>query len=62
VILGGLLAGCTEAPGEDHGNLANSTNSIAAWAHAAMKAGSAARYGHDKNDTRAKSLPKASRR
>ncbi len=52
VILGGLLAGCREAPGEImeiSGKLYKQYRGMGS--HAAMKAGSAARYGHDKNDT-----------
>ena len=51
VILGGLLAGCREAPGE----IVEIDNKLykqyrGMGTLAAMKAGSAARYGHDKND------------
>jgi len=52
VILGGLLAGCREAPGEIMeigGKLYKSYRGMGSLA--AMKSGSAARYGHDKNDT-----------
>ena len=52
VILGGLLAGCREAPGEImeiSGKLYKQYRGMGS--HAAMKSGSAARYGHDKNDT-----------
>jgi len=52
VIIGGLLAGCREAPGEImeiSGKLYKQYRGMGS--HAAMKAGSAARYGHDKNDT-----------
>ena len=52
VILGGLLAGCSEAPGEImeiSGKLYKQYRGMGS--HAAMKAGSAARYGHDKNDS-----------
>jgi IMP dehydrogenase len=52
VILGGLLAGCREAPGEImeiSGKLYKQYRGMGS--HAAMKAGSAARYGHDKQDT-----------
>jgi len=52
VILGGLLAGCREAPGEImeiSGKLYKQYRGMGS--HAAMKAGSAARYGHDRNDT-----------
>jgi len=51
VILGGLLAGSREAPGEImeiSGKLYKQYRGMASLA--AMKAGSAARYGHDKND------------
>jgi IMP dehydrogenase len=52
VILGGLLAGCREAPGEIleiNGKVYKQYRGMGS--HAAMKAGSAARYGHDKSDT-----------
>lgn len=52
VICGGLLAGCTEAPGEHleiNGKLYKQYRGMGTMA--AMKAGSAARYGHDKNPT-----------
>ncbi|MFO1446602.1 MAG: IMP dehydrogenase [Opitutaceae bacterium] len=52
VILGGLLAGCREAPGEImeiNGKLYKQYRGMGSLS--AMKAGSAARYGHDKNDT-----------
>ncbi len=52
VILGGLLAGCREAPGEImeiSGKLYKQYRGMGS--HAAMKSGSAARYGHDKADT-----------
>jgi len=52
VILGGLLAGCREAPGEImeiSGKLYKQYRGMGSLA--AMKAGSAARYGHDKADT-----------
>ncbi|MDF9826230.1 IMP dehydrogenase [Ereboglobus sp. PH5-5] len=52
VILGGLLAGCREAPGEImeiNGKFYKQYRGMGTLA--AMKAGSAARYGHDKNDT-----------
>jgi len=52
VILGGLLAGCREAPGEImeiNGKLYKQYRGMGSVA--AMKAGSAARYGHDKTDT-----------
>ncbi|MEX2045421.1 MAG: IMP dehydrogenase, partial [Opitutus sp.] len=51
VILGGLLAGCREAPGEIleiNGKVYKQYRGMGS--HAAMKAGSAARYGHDKAD------------
>jgi IMP dehydrogenase len=51
VILGGLLAGCREAPGEImeiSGKIYKQYRGMGSLA--AMKAGSAARYGHDKND------------
>ncbi|MEO7598414.1 MAG: IMP dehydrogenase [Opitutus sp.] len=51
VILGGLLAGCREAPGEImeiSGKVYKQYRGMGSLA--AMKAGSAARYGHDKND------------
>jgi IMP dehydrogenase len=50
VICGGLLAGCTEAPGElleINGKVYKQYRGMGSMA--AMKAGSAARYGHDKN-------------
>ena len=52
VMLGGLLAGCREAPGEImeiNGKFYKQYRGMGSLA--AMKAGSAARYGHDKNDT-----------
>jgi IMP dehydrogenase len=52
VILGGLLAGCREAPGEImeiNGKLFKQYRGMGTLS--AMKAGSAARYGHDKTDT-----------
>ncbi len=52
VICGGILAGCTEAPGEVMeigGKLYKQYRGMGSMA--AMKAGSAARYGHDKNPT-----------
>ncbi len=52
VMCGGLLAGCREAPGdivEIDGKLYKQYRGMGTLA--AMKAGSAARYGHDKNDT-----------
>ena len=51
VILGGLLAGCREAPGEImeiSGKIYKQYRGMGSLA--AMKAGSAARYGHDKHD------------
>jgi IMP dehydrogenase len=51
-ICGGLLAGCTEAPGEVMeigGKLYKQYRGMGSLA--AMKAGSAARYGHDKHPT-----------
>lgn len=51
VILGGLLAGCREAPGEImeiNGKLYKQYRGMGSLS--AMKSGSAARYGHDKND------------
>ncbi len=51
VILGGLLAGCKEAPGEIMeigGKIYKQYRGMGSIA--AMKAGSAARYGHDKDD------------
>jgi IMP dehydrogenase len=52
VILGGLLAGCREAPGEIleiNGKVYKQYRGMGSLS--AMKAGSAARYGHDKVDT-----------
>lgn len=52
VILGGLLAGCREAPGEImeiNGKLYKQYRGMGSVS--AMKAGSAARYGHEKTDT-----------
>lgn len=52
VICGGLLAGCREAPGEIieiGGKVYKQYRGMGSLA--AMKAGSAARYGHDKADT-----------
>lgn len=52
VICGGLLAGCPEAPGqimEIGGKMYKQYRGMGSLA--AMKAGSAARYGHDKQDT-----------
>lgn len=51
VICGGMFAGCTEAPGdvvEISGKLYKQYRGMGSLA--AMKAGSAARYGHEKND------------
>lgn len=51
VILGGLLAGCKEAPGEImeiNGKVYKQYRGMGSLA--AMQAGSAARYGHDKTD------------
>lgn len=53
VICGGLLAGCPEAPGqiiEINGKLYKQYRGMGS--HAAMKAGSAARYGHTTDTTR----------
>jgi len=55
VICGGLFAGCTEAPGEVMeigGKLYKQYRGMGSLA--AMKAGSAARYGHEKADTNRK--------
>ena len=52
VICGGLLAGCREAPGEIMeigGKVYKQYRGMGSLS--AMKAGSAARYGHDKNDS-----------
>ena len=52
VICGGILAGCTESPGEVieiGGKLYKQYRGMGSLA--AMKAGSAARYGHEKSDT-----------
>ncbi len=52
VICGGLLAGCPEAPGsimEINGKLYKQYRGMGS--HAAMQAGSAARYGHTTRDT-----------
>jgi IMP dehydrogenase len=52
VICGGMLAGCTEAPGdvmEIGGKIYKQYRGMGSLA--AMRAGSAARYGHDKNPT-----------
>ena len=51
VICGGLLAGCREAPGdiiEIEGKVYKQYRGMGSLA--AMKSGSAARYGHDRND------------
>jgi IMP dehydrogenase len=51
VICGGMFAGCTESPGEVveiGGKLFKQYRGMGS--HAAMNAGSAARYGHDKKD------------
>jgi IMP dehydrogenase len=53
VLCGGLLAGCSEAPGEVvqiSGKLYKQYRGMGSLA--AMKAGSAARYGHDKDPNR----------
>ena len=55
VICGGMFAGCTEAPGdvmEIGGKLYKQYRGMGSIA--AMKAGSAARYGHEKNDSNRK--------
>ncbi len=55
VICGGLLAGCREAPGEImeiSGKVYKQYRGMGSLS--AMKAGSAARYGHDKNDNTCK--------
>jgi IMP dehydrogenase len=52
VICGGMFAGCTEAPGdvmEIGGKVYKQYRGMGSLA--AMKSGSAARYGHDKNPT-----------
>jgi IMP dehydrogenase len=52
VVCGGLLAGCPEAPGqvlEINGKLYKQYRGMGS--HAAMQAGSAARYGHASKDT-----------
>jgi IMP dehydrogenase len=52
VICGGMFAGCTEAPGEVMeigGKIYKQYRGMGSLA--AMKAGSAARYGHEKADT-----------
>lgn len=57
-ICGGLLAGCHEAPGEVmeiSGKLYKQYRGMGSMA--AMKAGSAARYGHSTNDTTRKVAP-----
>jgi IMP dehydrogenase len=53
VICGGMFAGCPEAPGqivEINGKLYKQYRGMGS--HAAMKAGSAARYGHSADSTR----------
>ena len=63
VICGGLFAGCPEAPGEImeiNGKLYKQYRGMGSLA--AMKAGSAARYGHESRDAFARSPPKASKR
>lgn len=58
VICGGLLAGCKEAPGrivEIEGKYYKQYRGMGSME--AMKDGSAARYGHQKEDLRAKSTP-----
>lgn len=53
VICGGVLAGCSEAPGEVieiGGKLYKQYRGMGSWA--AMKAGAAARYGHTSDPTR----------
>ena len=58
VILGSLLAGCREAPGEImeiNGKLYKQYRGMGSLS--AMKAGSAARYGHDKTDNARKLTP-----
>ena len=53
VVCGGLFAGCAEAPGqimEINGKLFKQYRGMGS--HAAMKAGSAARYGHAPDTTR----------
>lgn len=55
VICGGMLAGCREAPGkiiEINGKLFKQYRGMGS--HEAMKAGSAARYGHEKKDVNRK--------
>lgn len=55
VICGGMFAGCTEAPGEVMeigGKLYKQYRGMGSLA--AMKAGSATRYGHEKNDSHRK--------
>lgn len=58
VVCGGLFAGCTEAPGEVMeigGKLYKQYRGMGSLA--AMKSGSAARYGHDKEDATRKVAP-----
>jgi len=58
VICGGILAGCPEAPGEVmeiSGKLYKQYRGMGSWA--AMKEGSAARYGHDGPDPSRKVAP-----
>jgi IMP dehydrogenase len=58
VICGGLLAGCREAPGkiiEINGKFYKSYRGMGSAE--AMRAGSAARYGHDKADPHRKATP-----
>lgn len=58
VICGGLLAGCPEAPGqiiEINGKLYKQYRGMGSLA--AMKAGAAARYGHEKNNMSGKVAP-----
>lgn len=57
VICGGLLAGCREAPGqilEINGKVYKQYRGMGS--HAAMQAGSAARYGHDKEADRTRKV------
>ena len=52
VICGGILAGCTKPRAKRWKSAAKSTSNIAVLGSlAAMRAGSAARYGHEKNPT-----------
>jgi IMP dehydrogenase len=58
VVCGGLFAGCTEAPGdvmEISGKLYKQYRGMGSLA--AMKSGSAARYGHEKRDATRKVAP-----